>query len=729
MSATAEGSNPLEFSNLADLLCQRARQLGDKPLFRFARGDNGSEASVTYRALHESAMAVAGRLQSIADVGDRAWLMFPPGLDFVKAFFGCLYAGVVAVPVSPLRRGRPTSSLEEIYRASQPAAVLSTAAHGRQAEVLYRGMPELLGQPWIATDEIERGADFDWINPRVDGQQLAFLQYTSGSTAAPKGVMLTHENLLHNSALIQRAFGNTDQSSAVFWLPLYHDMGLIGGIIQPIYCAGSSTLLAPAAFLHRPALWLETISRTHATVSGGPNFAYDLCARKIPVAEREGLDLSRWTVAFTGAEPVRARTLERFTAAFSEYGFREEAFFPCYGLAEATLIVSGGPRSAPPTVLSLDAEELALNRVRDTNGRATSVRLVVGCGDSLPGQRTVVVDPETHLECSAGQVGEIWVRGPSVAKGYFEQPHATKNAFEAQIADTKEGPFLRTGDLGFLRDGQLFVTGRLKDLIIIRGRNYYPEDIEQTAQQAFDGLRVGYCAAFSVEIEERESLVIVQEIEPRRRDLDTQAALKAIRRAVAEKFDLEVHAIILAKAGTIAKTTSGKTRRSACRDRYLGGQQDVIAQWTADPADEGDDAESPGSETPRENVTARQIEEWLVERISARLKVPRSSIRVTTPFLEFGLGSLDAVQISADMERWLGRQISPTAVYNHPNIEDLAHWLASPAAQMDPVSSSPIPAPPPKEEDPDQLLRQIQGLSQEEMEEFIQREMAKQKGT
>jgi acyl carrier protein len=232
-----------------------------------------------------------------------------------------------------------------------------------------------------------------------------------------------------------------------------------------------------------------------------------------------------------------------------------------------------------------------------------------------------------------------------------------------------------------------------------------------------------------VEIEERESLVIVQEIEPRRRDLDTEAALRAVRRAVAEKFDLEVHAIILAKAGTIAKTTSGKTRRSACRDRYLGGQQDVIAQWTADPADEGDDAESPGDRTPRENVTARQIEEWLVERISARLKVPRSSIRVTTPFLEFGLGSLDAVQISADLERWLGRQLSPTAVYNHPNIEDLAHWLASPAAHTDPVSSSPIPAPPPEEEDPDQLLRQIQGLSQEEMEEFIQREMAKQKGT
>jgi acyl carrier protein len=223
--------------------------------------------------------------------------------------------------------------------------------------------------------------------------------------------------------------------------------------------------------------------------------------------------------------------------------------------------------------------------------------------------------------------------------------------------------------------------------------------------------------------------VIVQEIEPRRRDLDTDAALRAIRRAVAEKYDLEVHAIILAKAGTIAKTTSGKTRRSACRDRYLGGQQDVIAQWTADPEDEADDTDSPGGEAPRDNITARQIEEWLVDRIAARLKLPRNKIRVTTPFLEFGLGSLDAVQISADLERWLGRQLSPTAVYNHPNIEDLARWLASPAAEPAPVSTSPISAPTPIEEDPDQLLRQIQGLSQEEMEAFIQREMAKQKGT
>jgi len=716
-------------SNLADLLCRRAEQLGDKRLFCFVRGDNSSEQSVTYRALHENAMAVAGRLQSSADVGDRAWLMFPPGLDFITAFFGCVYAGIVAVPVSQLRRGRPTSSLEEIFKASQPAAVLSTAGHCKQAGGLYEGIPELLKLPWIATDEIDGAVEPQWTNPCMDGQQTAFLQYTSGSTAAPKGVMLSHENLLYNSAMIQRAFGNTEQSSAVFWLPLHHDMGLIGGIIQPIFCGGSSTLLAPAAFLHRPALWLETISKNRATVSGGPNFAYDLCARKIPVSEREGLDLSSWEVAFSGAELVRARTLDRFVAAFAEYGFREEAFFPCYGLAEATLIVSGGPRSTRPTVISVDAEALAVNRIQDTNGSVGPSRLVVGCGENLPGQQILVVNPETRLPSSTGQVGEVWVRGPSVAQGYFNQPQAAKTTFHGYVADTGEGPFLCTGDLGFLRDGQLFVTGRLKDLIIVRGRNYYPEDIEQTVQQAFDGLRVGHCAAFSVEVEERENLVIVQEIEPRRRDLDTEAAIQGIRYAVAEKYDLEVHAIILAKAGIIPTTTSGKTRRSACRDRYLDEKLDVIAQWTADPDDEGGGIGSPGGDTVCGSVTARQIEAWLIERIATRLKTPRSRIRVTTPFLEFGIGSLDAVQIAADLEHWLGRQLSPTAVYNHPNIEDLARWLANPAAQSGPVFTLPTTGPTPADDDPDQLLPQIQGLSQEEMEAFVQREMAKQKGT
>jgi acyl-CoA synthetase (AMP-forming)/AMP-acid ligase II/acyl carrier protein len=714
---------------LADLLQSRAERSGDRCVFNFIRSAEGETTSLTYAELHERAMAIAGQLQSVTAVGERALLLFPPGLDFVSAFFGCLYAGVVAVPVSPLRRNRPSSSLEEILKVSRSSVVLSTADHYGQAKRLYSRIPEVLDRPWIAAEEIADEWKQKWVDPHVDGRQLAFLQFTSGSTSSPKGVMLTHENLLHNSALIQRAFGNTAESSAVIWLPLYHDMGLIGGVLQPIFCGGSSTLIAPSAFLHRPLLWLEAISRVRASVSGGPDFAYDLCARNISNGARNGLDLSCWKVAFTGAERIRANTLDRFATAFAECGFRREAFFPCYGLAEATLIVSGGPRPAAPTVADLDAEALAHNRVQDKNGNGKPASRVVGCGESLPGQQIVIVDPDTHTRCSAGQIGEIWLRGPSVARGYFDRPKATKAAFEAHLADTREGPFLRTGDLGFLREGQLFVTGRLKDLIIIRGRNYYPEDVEHTVHKAHDAFRAGHCVAFSVDVEDRESLVIVQEIEPRRRDLDTDSALRAIRQAVAEQFELEVHAIILAKAGTIPKTTSGKKRRSACRERYLGGQQDVIAHWTASfaAAEEGQIDDGIYEPVAR-NVTAREIEDWLIDRIAARLRIPRSKIHTTTPFLEFGMGSLDAVQIAGDMERWLGRTLSPTAVYNHPTIEALARWIASPPVPPQTRTTS-VARSAATQGDPDDLLREVKGLSQAEIEALILREMAKQEGT
>ncbi len=498
--------------------------MGDKRAFRFIPGQAEDEdAEFDLSRLARRAAAIAGYLQTLAIQGERALLLFPPGLDFVAAFFGCLYAGIVAVPVASPARNRGTSSLEAIFRASKPSLILGTTNHRKLIEQSCAHLPDLLERPWIATDGVENDCQRGWRGLAIDGRQTAFLQYTSGSTSSPKGVVLSHENLLYNAALIQRAFGNTTESSAVFWLPLYHDMGLIGGVVQPIYCGGSCTLLAPAAFLQRPALWLETISRTRATVSGGPDFAYDLCVRKISPADREGLDLSSWQVAFTGAERIRAETIEQFTEAFAPCGFRREAFFPCYGLAEATLMVSGGPRQTAPTIIRVRADALARHQVQETSGNGSATRTLVGCGECLPGQKVVIVDPQTCHPRDEGEVGEIWVQGRSVASGYYGWPEATQTAFGGRLATTGEGPFLRTGDLGFLREGQLFVTGRLKDVIIIRGRNYYPEDIERSVERAHDAFRAGYCAAFSVDVEDRERLVVVQEIEPRRRDLDAEA--------------------------------------------------------------------------------------------------------------------------------------------------------------------------------------------------------------
>jgi acyl-CoA synthetase (AMP-forming)/AMP-acid ligase II/acyl carrier protein len=715
----------LSKSTLIDLLHARASTLGDRPAFRFISGRDEEEQCVTYRELHQRVLAIGGELQTLGAPGERALLLFPPGLDFVAAFFGCLYAGMVAVPVAPPGRNRVTSSAGAICEASNPSLVLSTSAHRKLAEQSYPQMTKLFERPWIAVDKVNEAQQHLWRDPQVDPREIAFLQYTSGSTSSPKGVILSHENLLCNAAMIQQAFGNRPDSSAVFWLPLYHDMGLIGGVVQPIYCGGSCTLLAPAAFLQRPALWLETISRKGATVSGGPDFAYDLCVRKITAAEREGLDLSRWQVAFTGAERIRAETIERFVQAFAPCGFRREAFFPCYGLAEATLMVSGGPRQTAPSIIHVRSEALARHRVEETSAGDPARRTLVGCGQSMLGQRIAIVDPQTCLACKEEEVGEIWVQGPSVAGGYYQRPEASRVAFGGRLAETADGQFLRTGDLGFLRGGQLFVTGRMKDVIIIRGRNYYPEDIERSVEGAHGAFRAGYCAAFSIDVEDRDRLVVVQEIEPRRRDLDTDAAVRAIRRAIAADHELEVHAVVLGKAGEIPKTSSGKTRRSACRERYLTGELQVVAHWQANHEAAAEDVCDSRNMPRSEIVSTAEIERWLVERIAARLRLPPAQVHITTPFLEFGIGSVDAVEIAAELERWLERRISPTAIYNHPNIAALARWLAGPAPAFASSDRS-QPALSTTGMDDERLLDNVGRMTEEEMQAFIGEEMAKQ---
>jgi acyl-CoA synthetase (AMP-forming)/AMP-acid ligase II/acyl carrier protein len=729
-----DASSPPVIASLIDLLRARASVMGDKRAFTYLRGDGTEEASVSYRGLHERAMAIGAELQSMTSPGDRAMLLFPAGLEFVEAFFGCLYAGVVAVPAAPPGRNRSTSSADAIFDAATPSLILSTAEYQQQAAQSNGHFSKLLQQRWVATDRVASERHQAWRELPVDRRQIAFLQYTSGSTSSPKGVILSHKNLLYNSAVIQRAFGNTSDSSAVFWLPLYHDMGLIGGVIQPIYCGGSCTLLAPAAFLQRPALWLETISRARATISGGPNFAFDLCARKVSAKERAGLDLDSWKVAFVGAEQIRAQTLERFVATFAQCGFRREAFLPCYGLAEATLMVSGSSRSAAPTVVHVSSEALARNRVHYTFPGDSKVRSFVGCGRSLSGQRVMIVDPEASLPCEDGSVGEIWIQGPSVAEGYYERSAATAAVFRAHLANNGHGPFLRSGDLGFVRNHELFVTGRVKDLIIVRGRNYYPEDIEHTVDHAYDGLRAGYGAAFSVDLDGRDRLVIVQEVEPRRRDLDTAPALRAIRLAVVTRHELEVYAIALVKAGAVPKTSSGKTRRSACRERYLNGQLEVLAAWKSDSENlenvdvaENDGGDIPAEPSPRP-ASAAEIESWLIQQIAARLRLTEAEVGVTTPFLQFGMGSLDAVEIAAALERWLARRLSPTAIYNYPNIAALAYWLANPPLNSATPAASQAVDLAAVELDPQRLLQDVRQMSEQEMHAFVAAEMAKQEG-
>ncbi len=571
-----------EFSTLNELLLHRGQNQSDQNAYTFLRGGETETEKLTYKKLLLKARTIAAQLQKISVSGERALLLYPPGLEFIAAFFGCLFAPMLAVPAYPPRKNQNLSRLQAIANSSQARVVLTTAALLDQLQSDSRQIPELANLQWLATDVIEEEIAAEWQEIEINRETLAFLQYTSGSTGNPKGVMVSHGNLLHNSALIHQCFGHQSTSQGLIWLPPYHDMGLIGGIIQPLYGGLPVTLMSPVDFLQKPYRWLQAISRYQATTSGGPNFAYDLCVRKVTPEQMEGVDLSSWEVAFTGAEPIRATTLEQFATTFAPYGFRKEAFYPCYGMAETTLLITGGVKAALPIERELDSKALEQNQVVETNRKSEDTRTLVGCGQNLD-QKLVIVNPDTLTLCGAKQVGEIWVSGASVAQGYWQQPEETQ-AFHAYLADTGEGPFLRTGDLGFLQDGELFVTGRIKDVIIIRGQNHYPQDIELTVENSHPSLRIGCTAAFSVDFQSNERLVIVVEVERSYlKKLDVQEVVGNIRQAVITQHGLDIFAAVLVKTGSIPKTSSGKIRRHACRAEFLAGSLDVVKDWSENP--------------------------------------------------------------------------------------------------------------------------------------------------
>ncbi|HST63385.1 MAG TPA: AMP-binding protein, partial [Longimicrobium sp.] len=509
---------------------------------------------------------------------------------------------------------------------------------------------ELAGLRWMATKDVPADEAAGWRDPEVSGDTLAFLQYTSGSTAAPKGVMVSHGNLLHNFAVIEGFTGYTPATRSVIWLPPYHDMGLIGGILQPLYTGYWAALFSPVAFIQRPARWLEAISRYGATSSGGPNFAYELCVHAVRPEERAGLDLSRWEIAFNGAEPVRAETLRAFAEAFAPNGFRSQAFFACYGLAEATLMVTGSDPAELPVERAVDAEALGEGTVLEAEPEGR-YRLV-GSGRSAPSQRVIIVDPATLRECAPDRVGEVWVAGASVASGYWGRPEATAETFGAYEAGTGEGPFLRTGDLGFLDGGELFITGRLKDLIVIRGRNHYPQDIEMTAARSHEGLRAGSGAAFSVDDGGEERLVVVQEVSRQAAaGLDVEEVAAAIRRAVASEHGVQVHAVVVARTGGVPKTTSGKVQRRACRAAFLAGDLPLVGvSVREETGSAAPHAAAPG--LTREALEAAEagerqalLEAYLVERAARVLGVDPAGVDREQPLVGLGMDSLRAMEL------------------------------------------------------------------------------------
>jgi 8-amino-7-oxononanoate synthase len=660
-------------SNLVELLRHRARCQPNDIAFSYLIDGENEQIHLTYSELDQKARAIGAWLQAHDLVGERALLLYPAGLDFIVAFFGCLYADVVAVPVYPPRRNRSMYRIQAIADDAEAKVALTTQVVLERVLPIIDETPHLKQLTWLPTCSITPSTSDEWTMPDVHGESLAFLQYTSGSTGIPKGVVLSHANLMHNSALIAYAFEHTRSGTGVFWLPSYHDMGLIGGILQPLYVGRPNVLMSPMSFLQKPYRWLSAISRFRGTTSGGPNFAYDLCVQKITPEQRKTLDLSHWRLAFNGAEPVRAETLDAFAKAFAPCGFRREAFYPCYGLAEATLIVSGGFAFRSPIIRSFDAAAISRRQVIETKPNTKGARALVGCGQNLPDQKIVIADPDALTSCPANQIGEIWVHGASMAQGYWQQPEATERTFRAKLKDTGEGPFMRTGDLGFLQDGELFVTGRVKDLIIIRGVNYYPQDIEHTVQTSHSRLRRDCGAAFTVEIDGVEQFIVVQEVE-RHKQSGFDSVFATVRRAIAREHELSPDAILLIKAGSIPKTSSGKIQRHACRDGYLAGNLDIVSQWRAaddheplPPIEETSKSQGVGTDSlstassVSQNVEYPPINERLTEFVVAEIrrvaKERANGMTLDSPIVETGMDSLERMEIVSSLEEKFGGRI------------------------------------------------------------------------
>ncbi len=637
-------------ATLCDALRARAQAHPHQTAFRFITDarrfeDESGSRVVTYGELDARAGTIAAALGEHAKPGDRAVLLYAPGPDYIAAFFGCLYAGVVAVPAYPPYAGRSVATLVGIVRDASPSTFLTSAdlLDGCRAGLALEG--DEITVPWLATDALTTDPAGFVVPDAVASDALAFLQYTSGSTGNPRGVMVTHANLLANiSAIVDLCRPDADVR-VTSWLPPYHDMGLIGGILMPI-CTGIETvLMAPFDFLRDPLCWLEAMAHFGTTHSVAPNFAYDLCVRKADPDRLRGLDLSHWKFTLSGAEPVRAATMDRFAETFAPCGFDAAAFLPVYGLAEATLLVAGSAPGTPiHTTPTPDAQA----------GKLVSV----GC--PVTATAVQIVDPETRTVCPDGEVGEIWVAGPGVANGYWNRPGDSEQSFRAELAGGN-GPYLRTGDLGLIQDGDLYVAGRIKDMVIIRGRNYFPQDLEEAAWSADRRLRAGCAAAFSVTADTEEQLVIAAECASPVNEEAAAEIARGVRSRIAQDHGIVVHGLVLLTRGTIPKTSSGKIRRSATKAGYLGGELSTVASSTLEV---GQRRSAPAS--------LDTVEDKLAFALAA--VIDADGIGPDDDFFALGGDSLRAVEATAVAAEF-GLAFDASVLYANPTVRRLAGAL------------------------------------------------------
>ncbi|MEH2236056.1 AMP-binding protein [Nostoc sp.] len=689
MSARLASQN--ENSTLVNLH-NRASLHPDKIVYTFLEDGQKPSASLTYQQLDEKARAIAAYLQSQLSIGERVLLVYPQGLEAIAAFFGCLYAGVVAIPApapEAARMKRILPRLEAIASDAGASLILTTASllanrdgnhltfqaksfvsrlngsaslllnyYLAEGEIAQK-IPQLATIPWIATEKIPSHLATQWQQPEINGDTLAYLQYTSGSTSTPKGVMLDHKNLMHCLADVTSVYGYSPDSITATWLPYFHNYGLIGGLLRPLYNGTPCYLMSPLAFVEQPLRWLKVISNYRVTHSLAPNFAYAYCLQRTTKEERATLNLSSWEVAGSGGEPINPEVIEQFCRTFEPYGFRRHTFSPGYGLAEATLAVTTSRKTDVPVFCTISAEALRQNRILEVSVG----QKLAGSGRLLGNTKVTIVNPEKLTRCASDEVGEIWVASAGVARGYWQRPDATQETFGASTADTGEGLFLRTGDLGFIQDGELFVTGRLKDLIIIRGENYYPQDIEWVVEKSHLALRPNYGAVFSIEIDGVEQLVITFEVEREKsKNLNVDEVVSAIRNAVAEHFELPVYGVVLLKRGSIFKTSSGKIQRQACRKAFVDRSLDSIAIWTLE------NVSSQQKIIPHNSVEFQLVQIW-------QQVLGITSISSNDNFFELGGDSLKSAVVLAEVEKVFGQNLPLGSLVVAPTIEQLANFI------------------------------------------------------
>ncbi len=745
---TAENKNDVEqdemaFESVIDLLQTRAAQIPRKNAYtHLIRGELSNTEPITYEQLEIRARAIGAHLQQLNLTGERVLILFPSSVKFITSFYGSLFGKAIGVPAFPPQKSRGIERIEAIFKDSQASYALVDTRLLEQirSNRKIKDNSFISNINFINVDEIPDEMADQWKKPVVGHEDLAFLQYTSGSTGTPKGVMVSHGNILHNLKSIRFAFNINQDMSIVSWLPMYHDMGLIGCILQPINMKGHMAFMSPTDFLEKPVRWLKAITKYKSDFSTAPNFAYDLLVEKVKPEDRDQLDLSSWVGAGNGSEPIYASTLKRFSDYFKSANFKHEQHYPCYGMAESTLLITGVERQTITRVLELDEEALERNFVKITDENSKGVVSKVSCGTNPVGTLKIV-NPDTLEELSEGRVGEIWFQSGSVAQGYWNRPEVTEEIFNAHIAGSGEGPFMRTGDLGFLYEGELYITGRVKDLIIIRGRNHYPQDIELTVYESHPALTSNGGAAFSVDVKGAERLVVIQEVERTAlRNLNQEEVFDAIRKAVAEEHEIQIYAITLLSPGRLPRTTSGKTQRSGSKKAFLADSLVNVGEWKM-PIEEVKEfvpleqflpalAELKSMEKP---ARQKAISNYLIELVSRTLHTPADQIEADKPIVNLGLDSMHAIEIKGQLESDLKTDLEVTELLQGYSIHDLANTLAEevvnapqhdtnhtaePSANTDPNGEIDF-----NNLSPDQareLLVDIDALSSEEVEKLLE---------